>query len=113
VIAHGFPGIWDLLWKGNVLHGLRLQNCVQENTRRPEPADCSDACLKLVELGVLSPIAFRPNHSQAAFLGLDGCKSGEAPTPRDAHAWDYQVLAEDAFVEKCRLLSVSEVFPRG
>ena len=92
MLVRKFPDIHHAIWKGNVLHGRRLQGCAGSYSRMP--SDCSDACLELVRLGMLQPIAFRPDHSEAAFLGLDGCKSGDTPTARDAHAWDFEVLSD-------------------
>ncbi len=85
-------GATTRLWKGNIVHGEQFLT----KGRTVFMADVSTALLRLCAAGAIRPIAFRPSHSGAAFLGLDYCqrRAHTTPDPSDAAHWDWEVIGE-------------------
>lgn len=98
VLKLTFPDITHVLWYGNVFNGGRLLTCSVSRSAIFS-VDCVDACLFLESIGFIEAVKFRPDHSQAAFMGLDSCQRGRnkhtKPNASDAHAWDWKVVALD------------------
>lgn len=87
-------GATTRLWKGNVVYGEQFLT----KGRTVSMADVSTALLRLCAAEAIRPIAFRPSHSGAAFLGLDSCqqRAHTKPNASDAAHWDWEVTGEFA-----------------
>ena len=89
-----FPNSVDILYKGHVFHGE-----YQVLDRAPKEcnimaADVSSALIGLYRAGIIEPVRFRPSHSGAAFLGLEGSQRSPHLKPHvgDAIHWEWRVL---------------------
>lgn len=87
-------GATSCLWKGNVIHGEQFLT----KERNVSMADVSTALLSLCVASVIQPIAFRPSHSGAAFIGLDVAnrRKHTAPNAGTAAHWNWEVTGEFA-----------------
>lgn len=90
-----FPGLFRLLWQGNVIHGEQVLALVPRGFNA-QMADVSTTLLRLHAAGVLRPLAFRPSPSGAAFLGLSPAYRGHqtAPNAGTAGHWTWECLGD-------------------
>lgn len=90
-----FPGALASLWKGLVFHPVPAFLDKAKKGHAVFPADAADVLLAMRAKGWISPVAFRPNPSQRAFLGLQySGASMKEPHAGNAASWDWECLIE-------------------